>query len=300
MSLVHPYTEAVSAYRPLNKLIPAHWQSSTVMVRDGATIHYTRTGGDKPPLLLIHGFQINGLTWARTAIALEHDYDVIMPDARGHGKSSAMVDQLQRDQMANDIVDLIDGLDIGDDLCVIGHSMGADIAGRLATKIDLKGLILVDPALKNFVKSFQLDLSEPPAWLVPIINTMKSLKSLPHQERMIAGLKLIQPTAPLWDEIDYVTFIEANAEFDTDSYMQFMSMDYLIEQPDVIAKIACPTLLFTAKQMSMSPEEFQNAVKGYIDHLPNATHIHWEDSQHFMFFDQFEKFIDLVRQTITT
>ena len=52
-------------------------------------IHYTRTGGKKPPLILLHGLMTNGACWTPVARDLEGEYDVIMPDARGHGKSSA-------------------------------------------------------------------------------------------------------------------------------------------------------------------------------------------------------------------
>ena len=48
------------------------------------------TGGDKPPLLLLHGFNEYGLTWLRVAKELEQDYDIIMVDARGHGRSEGI------------------------------------------------------------------------------------------------------------------------------------------------------------------------------------------------------------------
>ena len=64
------------------------WTSGDV-VANGIKIHYNRTGGDKPPVVLAHGFTDNGLCWTRAAQVLEQDYDVIMYDARGHGFSDA-------------------------------------------------------------------------------------------------------------------------------------------------------------------------------------------------------------------
>ena len=46
------------------------------------------TGGNKPPLILLHGLMTNGVCWKGFAHVLEKEYDVIMPDARGHGNSS--------------------------------------------------------------------------------------------------------------------------------------------------------------------------------------------------------------------
>ena len=54
---------------------------------NGILIHYYRTGGDKPQVILNHGAMDDGLCWTRVAIELEDDYDVIMIDARSHGLS---------------------------------------------------------------------------------------------------------------------------------------------------------------------------------------------------------------------
>ena len=62
------------------------WQSGDIEVNK-LKLHYTRTGGDKPPVVLAHGFSDDGLCWTPVAKLLEADYDVIMVDARGHGRS---------------------------------------------------------------------------------------------------------------------------------------------------------------------------------------------------------------------
>ena len=62
------------------------WQSGFVDA-NGLRLHYTRTGGDGPPVVLAHGVTDSGLCWARVAKALSPDFDVIMVDARGHGQS---------------------------------------------------------------------------------------------------------------------------------------------------------------------------------------------------------------------
>ncbi|MBV9356972.1 MAG: alpha/beta fold hydrolase, partial [Chloroflexi bacterium] len=59
------------------------------VVANGIKQHYARTGGDKPVLVLAHGASDSGLCWTRLAQALEGEYDVVMPDARGHGHSDA-------------------------------------------------------------------------------------------------------------------------------------------------------------------------------------------------------------------
>ena len=114
---------------------------------NGINLHYTRTGGSKPPVILLHGLAANGSCWAAVAQSLEEDYDVIMPDARGHGKSSAPNDGYQYEDHANDVVGLIETLRLSSPI-LIGHSMGGLIAAVVASRNPklLRGLILADPS----------------------------------------------------------------------------------------------------------------------------------------------------------
>jgi len=56
---------------------------------NGITIHYLRTGRAKPSVVMLHGLTGNGACWTPVTRALEGEFDVVMPDARGHGGSSA-------------------------------------------------------------------------------------------------------------------------------------------------------------------------------------------------------------------
>jgi N-formylmaleamate deformylase len=113
---------------------------------NGASLHYLRTGGDKPPVVLLHGLMLNGACWTPLARALEKDYDVIMPDARGHGNSSSPDNGYRYDDLAADVVGFIDSLELAD-LVLLGHSMGGMTAAVVASQNPkrLRGLVLADP-----------------------------------------------------------------------------------------------------------------------------------------------------------
>jgi len=89
----------------------------------------------------------NGACWTPVARALATNYDVIMPDARGHGKSSAPGDGYQYEDHANDVVGLIYTLGLSSPI-LIGHSMGGMTAALVACRRPrfLCGLILADPS----------------------------------------------------------------------------------------------------------------------------------------------------------
>ncbi|HUJ57551.1 MAG TPA: alpha/beta hydrolase [Kofleriaceae bacterium] len=113
---------------------------------NGITLHYLRTGGAKPPVVLLHGLTGSGATWTPLARALERDFDVIMPDARGHGGSSSPPHGHRYDDHASDVAGLIRGLELSRPV-VLGHSMGGLVAALVASRraAILRGLVLVDP-----------------------------------------------------------------------------------------------------------------------------------------------------------
>ena len=88
----------------------------------------------------------NGLCWTGLARALEREYDVIMPDARGHGKSSVPDYGYRYEDHANDVVGLIKALRLPPPI-LLGHSMGGMTAAVVASRKPnlLRGLILADP-----------------------------------------------------------------------------------------------------------------------------------------------------------
>jgi pimeloyl-ACP methyl ester carboxylesterase len=285
-------TDIVKRYRPLSELVPEHWQSGAIQAADGAHIHYTRTAGPKPVVLLLHGAQATGLTWLRTAQALEAIYDVVMPDFRGHGASSRLGAGLSTDMLVNDTIALIQELGLERPF-VVGHSMGADIAGRLAATYPTRAVVLVDPALRNITAALALDPDAPPPWLVSIVETIKALAAQPHAERLLTWLKLLPPGAPVWAEADYVSFVDAQAQFDLELYRYATGMGYLFEAPDLIARIASPILLLTAHPM-MPDADIEAGVAAFERSWRDGQRVHFSDSGHFIPFDQFERFVEVL------
>jgi len=121
------------------------WMSG-VCQANGINIHYLRTGGSKPPLVLLHGLTGSGACWTPLARALEREYDVVMPDARGHGKSSTPLHGYRYEDFAGDVVGLIRGLGLAAPI-LLGHSMGGMTAALVASQAitPIRGLVLADP-----------------------------------------------------------------------------------------------------------------------------------------------------------
>ncbi|MFC1712071.1 alpha/beta fold hydrolase [Candidatus Poribacteria bacterium] len=125
---------------------------------NGIKIHYHRTGGDKPSIVLAHGFSDNGLCWMGIVPALQDDYDVIMYDSRGHGLSDAPETGYSIDDRVEDLAGLIRVLKLEKPI-LMGHSMGAGTVGWTIAKYPdiARAAILEDP---GFHRRTQQPLSE--------------------------------------------------------------------------------------------------------------------------------------------
>lgn len=114
---------------------------------NGIDIHYHRTGGNGMQVVLAHGLTDNGACWQRLVDDLGPGYDCIMPDARGHGQSSAPDDGYSFEEQAGDLIALIEALEL-DRPALIGHSLGGAVSAVVAAKAPhlIRGAILEDPA----------------------------------------------------------------------------------------------------------------------------------------------------------
>lgn len=87
---------------------------------------YTRRG-QGTPLVLIHGYPLDHSIWDETAAILSGTFDLILPDLRGFGASASPTNPYTLADMASDLAELLDELDIPQ-AALAGHSMGGYVA----------------------------------------------------------------------------------------------------------------------------------------------------------------------------
>ncbi len=126
---------------------PSGWTDGYVMA-NGIRLHYWRTGGDKPPLVMAHGSSDDGLCWTNLAKEFQDRYDIIMFDARGHGLSDPPTPSDPADVQVEDLAGLITALKLEKPI-LMGHSMGSASVAHFAAKYpDVpRAVVLEDPAL---------------------------------------------------------------------------------------------------------------------------------------------------------
>lgn len=91
---------------------------------------YYEDRGDGQPVLLIHGWPLNGASWERqTTALLAAGYRVITYDRRGFGHSSKPYKGYDYNTLARDTATLLDSLDLKD-VALFGFSMGGGEVAR--------------------------------------------------------------------------------------------------------------------------------------------------------------------------
>jgi N-formylmaleamate deformylase len=264
-------------------LMLSHWTQNDIVI-NGAKLHYIRTGdGSLPPLVLQHGFSDNGLCWSPTAQVLEAEYDIIMPDARGHGLS-ARVQPGEEIDMTADLAELIRTLGLERPI-VAGHSMGASIASQLGARFpDVpRALVLEDPPWRDFMQ-------QPPSGNAdPFDKWFREMAEL-TVEQIVERNRAEHPT---WPEDVLRTWCAAKKQLDLNLFVT-MWIDDNMEWREIAKAITCPTLLITAdpdKGGIVTPESAAEAVE--IN--PNISVVHIPGTGHHIRFTDYDTYMDAVR-----
>jgi pimeloyl-ACP methyl ester carboxylesterase len=113
-----------------------HAQSTEVTGRtatlNGIEMYYEATGQGEP-LVLLHGFNGSGAIFASQVPELARSYRVIVPDLRGHGRSTNPARQFTHRQSALDVFALLDSLGIRH-FKAMGFSTGGMTLIHMATQ----------------------------------------------------------------------------------------------------------------------------------------------------------------------
>ena len=261
------------------------WAQNTVTLPSGIELFYTRTGeGKKPALLLAHGFSDQGTCWHQLARKLEVDYDIIMYDAYGHGKSSRIDPEISFD-LVRDMHDFIVALKL-DKPGIIGHSMGAATAAIFAARYPelLSCLVLEDPPWSDDVMTEEEAKEMMKNWKGYHVKTQT--KTLPE---LIAWQK---KTSPNWEEAILPQWAEGKLAMDISIFDHFETPSE--DWREVARSIQVPTLIITGDndrgaivKPSLGTEAIELMAHGEFGHISNAGHC--------VRYEQFQPYLTMVR-----
>jgi pimeloyl-ACP methyl ester carboxylesterase len=115
-----------------------------VQVDEGARIFY-QVWGEGEPMVLIHGYPMNGSLFSQNVEALSQQYQVITVDLRGFGQSEAPDGDTTVEVYATDVLNVMDELGIQEAI-IGGMSMGGPTVFAMYERAPerFNGMILID------------------------------------------------------------------------------------------------------------------------------------------------------------
>lgn len=265
-----------------------NWQEGDI-IANSIRLHYYRTGGNKPPLVLAHGLSDNGLCWGRVAQVLQADFDVIMVDARGHGRSDKPMTGYSSIEHAADLADFIRNLNLGT-TAVVGHSMGAATALHVAAQQPhlISRLILEDPPLYDHdpQTNQHADIF---AYRDMLVNQIQP-------QPIEAIIRFAQQTNTDWDAGEFPAWAESKKQVAPQAF------DYVVARSenwrDIVRQITIPTLLVTADTAprpsgsAIVTPEIANEISTLNPHIQIA---HIPNAGHNIRREQYENYMDVIR-----
>lgn len=260
----------------------------------------------KPPLVLVHGGRDHARSWDWTAEKLAADYHVVAMDHRGHGDSDWVSDgNYFAHDMVYDLAQLIHQLGRGP-VTIVSHSMGGNVSLRYAG---------IFPDMVRRIVAIE--------GLGPSPERREELRSRPYPERMAEWIgnkrKAAGRSPRKYESIEaaFERMIEENAyltreqarhltihgvtrnedgtySWKFDPHLNVWPVEDIADEflESTWGAITCPTLLlYGTDSWASNP-----AKDGRAKHFHNARVVEFEKAGHWLHHDQFDRFIDVVRE----
>jgi N-formylmaleamate deformylase len=259
------------------------WQSGDVEA-NGIHLHYERTGGDGPPLVLAHGYSDDGLCWTPVARELEAAFDIVMVDARGHGRSDAPRTGYDTSELAADLAGAIRALGLSRPL-ILGHSMGAVTALAVAgTYPELpRAILLEDP---------------PGAWVErPVPPPPPPPETAPRsatREELIAAQRT---AAPGWSEAELGPWADAKLRMSPNARARTSAGTPWLPAaawPPLMRRIACPVLVIAADP-ALGALLDDEAAADLRANIADVEIVRISGAGHSVRREQFARYLEVVR-----
>jgi pimeloyl-ACP methyl ester carboxylesterase len=217
-------------------------QTGQFVIANGTNIYYESFGSGKS-LIFLHGSMGTGKVWKPYVPILSNDFNIILPDMRGHGKTENPSKAIDLHSIGDDIVALIDALKLEKPyLC--GWSMGGDVSLDVAMRYPdrISGLIVggvthrISESYFTSLKAMglegpgQINFEQAEQNIPQLINLWKTehVQSPLHWKELVTQLsfEMINPTLPAEDDLKQITVPTLIVWGDRD---QFLPIEHAIE-----------------------------------------------------------------------
>lgn len=254
------------------------------MLVNGQTYYVTNTiNGEKPVLLMLHGFTGSNKTFQESITHLEKHFSIVAPDLLGHGKTDSP-DEIARysiERIVDDLVTILQELKIMQ-CFVLGYSMGGRVATAFASAHPemVRGLILVSSSPGLAQKDLQKSRVQADNRLADMLESEGIRSFVDYWEK----LALFASQEILSDELKKRIRLERLAQNPNGLAMSLRGMG-TGKQPSYwnhLADFTFPVLLMTGSL----DEKFEKIAQEMQQLLPNSTHVTVQNAGHAVYLEQ--------------
>ena len=254
---------------------------------DGLRVHVAEAGGGEP-LVMLHGWPQHWYLWRHVVPLLADRFRLICPDMRGFGWTDAPAHGYEKEQLAGDVLGLLDALEL-DRVRLVGHDWGGWV-----------GFLACLRAPERFERFLALNIAHPfqrfdarvaHAWrfwyqlviAAPALGAWV-LRERPEFVRLI--FRLGAADRATFSDAELAAFVEsiqepARARASSALYRTFLTREF----PAVArgryesSRLSVPTLLlFGARDFAIAP----SWLRGYEPHTDEMTLEVVPDCGHFI------------------
>ncbi|MFW5659132.1 MAG: alpha/beta fold hydrolase [Bacteroidota bacterium] len=262
---------------------PAQTAAEGGMVTGGHMIHYEKYGSSGPVIVLVHGYMVTGRMFDPIIDELSQEFRLIVVDNRGFGGSKDLEGPYTIEQMAADVIHVInhEGLDR---VHLVGYSKGGTIAQLVAKQHPerLKSLTLT----VTFAYKALSSLERMQRQFLPTLVKRVGAKGVSRLmfDGLVGGLNL-----PLKDFRNLKRMVASNR----DDVLIHVGMDlFKFDSRDWLKEITTPTQVIGGMQDIMVPLHHQRMLAGSI---PGASLKLYSDAGHGLILSHREPYAERIR-----
>lgn len=252
-----------------------------VEVEKGVQYYYEEVGQGKP-IVLIHGWGANRKVWERQIVDFSDKYRVITIDCRGCGNSDRPAHGYEISQLADDIHQVIQHLNLKD-ATLVGWSAGGTVVVDYVSRYHgdaVTKAVSVGGAVPRYTSTDDFPLGGP---LEAVQGTLAAMKAnRPAIVRGIADGCFHADVGQATKDWFFNVFLEQS--FFTEKTMEDLAVVDLRAQ---LKDIRVPVAFFHGTHDGVVPYELSDYA---AKEVPNATLVSFENSSHAPFVEEIEKF----------
>ena len=254
---------------------------------------------EKPVMVFVHGWGGSSRYWRSTAEALSDNYDCLLYDLRGFGRSKLPEDNLslsyELEEYAEDLKVLLDGLKL-EKVYMNSHSMGASIGALFSTMYPekLERSILTCNGIFEYNKLAFAAFHKLGGYVVKF--RYNWFLKVPFAPRLFMARFLHRPINKLEKIAFLEDFLLADYEAASGTIYTSVSKKAVETMPKKFAEISVPTLLVSGEKDIIIPAEMGQEAARLNDKI---EYVEMAKTAHFPMLEDKETYLTKVKEFLS-